>query len=125
MTFKKGDPRPPNSGRRKGSKNRVNLAFKDCVVNVLRRGGGEAWLLRWAKRNPTEFFKIAARLIPQELLAKVDHTHTADEGTRKLLDALNPEQLRAVAAVLAQAGRVAELAGREDGAGGKVTRRVH
>ena len=32
MTFKKGDPRPPNSGRRKGSGNKLTFDIKQSLI---------------------------------------------------------------------------------------------
>lgn len=59
-------PLPPGPGRPKGSKNRVNLAFRDAIVEAFEELGGVQTLVKWGKKNPTEFYKIAARLIPIE-----------------------------------------------------------
>ena len=66
--WRKGQSGNPN-GRKVGTPNKVTRVFKDAVLNVFEEGGGEKWLLRWARRNPTEYFKIAARLIPHEVTA--------------------------------------------------------
>lgn len=123
--FQKGDPRPPNSGRKPGQKNRVNLAFRDMVVNVIEKGGGEAWLLQWAKKNQTEFFKIAARLIPTELVGKFKTEHTVPEETRAALEALNKEQLQQLAHIFASVRAVADAERRADRAGREEPGRVH
>lgn len=57
---------PPGPGRPKGSKNHVNKAFRDAVVEAFNEMGGVPALVKWGKRSPTEFYKIAARLIPVE-----------------------------------------------------------
>lgn len=77
MRFQRGKPRPPGAGRKVGSRNRATRAFKEAVSAVFRQGGGENWLLRWAKRHPTEFFAIAARLAPKE----IDLTEAGDLST--------------------------------------------
>ena len=61
-------PKPPNAGkgRPKGSKNRINLAFRDAVSLAFEEMGGVPRLVTWGRKNPTEFYKIAARLIPVE-----------------------------------------------------------
>lgn len=68
MKFKRGTPKPPASGRKSGTPNKHSVIFKTAVANVFREGGGEGWLLRWARKNPGEFFAIAARLTPKEVV---------------------------------------------------------
>lgn len=53
-------------GRQKGTPNKINRAFKEAVQLAYGNIGGDAAFARWAKANPTEFYKIAARLIPTE-----------------------------------------------------------
>ena len=56
-------------GRKKGSTNLVSRSMKETVTNTL------VWLQtqprinmrEWAKENPTQFYQIAAKLIPQDL----------------------------------------------------------
>jgi hypothetical protein len=67
VTFKVGQPRPPNAGRKKGSSNKVTKAFKEAILSAFNEIGGEEKLAEWAKENQTEFYKICARLIPQEV----------------------------------------------------------
>jgi hypothetical protein len=55
-------------GRPKGSPNKLTRAFKEAVLNVYNGLGGDPAMLRWAAKNPTEFYKIAARLIPHEVV---------------------------------------------------------
>lgn len=54
-------------GRRAGVPNRVTAAFKDAVRIVYEDIGGHAAFAAWARENPSEFYKIAARLIPTEV----------------------------------------------------------
>lgn len=59
-------------GRAKGTVNKVTTVFKDAVRIVYEDIGGHAAFAEWAKNNQTEFFKIAARLIPTEAALTVD-----------------------------------------------------
>lgn len=74
--FKRGESGNPN-GRPLGARNKTSREFKAAVAAVFNAGGGETWLLRWAKRHPTEFFQIAARLAPKEVVGDFD-VHTTD-----------------------------------------------
>jgi len=51
-------------GNRGGKPDKVYAAFKDMVRSTLNHMG-QAQLNQWAKDNPGDFYKIAARLIPQ------------------------------------------------------------
>ena len=61
--------RPPNAGkgRKKGVPNKVTTAFKESVLEAFNQMGGTQALLVWGMENQTEFYKIAARLIPTEM----------------------------------------------------------
>lgn len=56
----------PGPGRPKGSKNKATLAIKEAVLQAFVRLGDVDGLVAWAQENRTEFYKIAARLIPTE-----------------------------------------------------------
>lgn len=53
-------------GRKKGTPNKVTTAFKEAVLDAFNQMGGTDALLTWGMQNQTEFYKIAARLIPAE-----------------------------------------------------------
>lgn len=59
-------------GRQVGTPNKVTAIFKDAVRTVYEDIGGHAAFAAWAKENPTDFYKIAARLIPTETVSKED-----------------------------------------------------
>lgn len=63
--FPKGHKK--RGGRKAGTPNKITKAFREAVLSVFGKLGGEQHLLQWAKSEPTEFYKIAARLIPTEL----------------------------------------------------------
>ena len=70
MAFLPG--RPKTGGRRAGVPNRLTTAFREAVQLVYEGIGGHEAFAKWAKENPTEFYRIAARLIPTEMRDKGD-----------------------------------------------------
>lgn len=54
-------------GRVKGTPNKLTSSFKEAVQTVYQEIGGNENFARWARRNETEYYKIAARLIPTEI----------------------------------------------------------
>lgn len=71
----RGKPFPKgNSGRPKGTPNKFPSTVKETVLRVfnkLQEEGGEASLDKWAEKEPTEFYRMAAKLIPTELTGSV------------------------------------------------------
>lgn len=61
--FSKGH-KNPGQGRPKGSPNKLTNTFKTVVLDEINRLGPEH-LHKWALENPGDFYKVAARLIPQ------------------------------------------------------------
>ncbi len=58
---------PVKKGRPLGSKNKVTANAKDNVLAVFNRLGGTHAMAQWAKENLTDFYKLYARLIPQQI----------------------------------------------------------
>ena len=85
MGFEKGKPRPENAGRKEGSINKLTKTVKEKVLEVFNelQEDPTANMLSWAKEEPTEFYKIAAKLIPADINAKV-------EG--KIIEVIVPKQ---------------------------------
>ena len=54
-------------GRLKGTPNKITRAFREAVQVAYDSIGGDAAFAAWARENPTEFYKIAARLIPHQV----------------------------------------------------------
>jgi hypothetical protein len=69
--FEKG-----NSGKPKGAKNKITKTVKEVVFDVFEKLqiDRKANLLTWGKDNPTEFYKIAAKLIPTDVKAEVKNS---------------------------------------------------
>lgn len=63
---KKGSPRV--GGRQKGTPNKITASIKAMVLEVNNELGGVAAMAAWARENRTEFYKIAARMIPHEVV---------------------------------------------------------
>ncbi len=74
MAAAKGS-RPPNAGkgRKAGSVNKTTKSAREAFTLAFEGLGGAVSLQEWAKENLTEFFKLYARLIPQE--------HVGEGGT--------------------------------------------
>lgn len=61
-------------GRSAGTPNKITRAFRESVQIAFSAIGGDKAFASWARENPTEYYRIAARLIPQEL------RHAGDDG---------------------------------------------
>lgn len=66
----------PGSGRPKGAQNKHTKQFKELLVETYQalednEGKGEdeakTGLLAFAKTNPTDFYRICSKLIPQQI----------------------------------------------------------
>jgi len=53
--------RPP------GVKNKASKTAKENVLAVFTRLGGTAAMAKWAKDNQSDFYKLYAKLIPQQI----------------------------------------------------------
>jgi hypothetical protein len=67
--------RPPNAGkgRKAGVPNKLTKSAREAFQLAFVAVGGGTGLATWAKANPTEFYKLYARLIPVE--------HVGEGGT--------------------------------------------
>lgn len=78
MSPKQGESRPnrgnAGKGRKKGSANKLTKSARAAFQHAFDANGGGAALAAWAKANPTEFYKLYARLIP------VEHVGEGGEG---------------------------------------------
>lgn len=70
MTFQPGKPK--TGGRQSGVPNKFTASFREAVLFVYHGLGGHPAFLEWARENPTEYYKIAARLIPAEMGSDAD-----------------------------------------------------
>lgn len=56
-------------GRQKGTPNKLQMSMKHAIQTVYDklqdgRGGDHAHFLAWAQSEPTEFYRIASKLLP-------------------------------------------------------------
>ena len=65
-----------NSGRKKGSKDKLPQTVKETYVRAFhelqKKAENKTTLVNWARANPTEFYKLATKLIPTEVEGKLD-----------------------------------------------------
>lgn len=54
-------------GRKAGTPNKTTVTVKEALQAVYRDRGGNNALLIWATDNPTEFYKLWGRMLPQEI----------------------------------------------------------
>lgn len=81
MAGKGSKPGERRGGRKAGTPNKltrtVKEAFEQAFQTMQEQPGVK--LGDWGKTNPTEFYKLAARMIPTEIDAKVTTQETAVE----------------------------------------------
>jgi hypothetical protein len=67
---------PPNAGkgRPKGSQNKSTAAVKEALSMAFEGLGGVPQLTTWAMDNPTEFYKLWVKMLPQDVNANVAAT---------------------------------------------------
>lgn len=73
MPFEKGKPK--TGGRAKGTPNSLTKTVKERVLEAFNalQEDDHANLETWGKANPHLFYPIAAKLIPAEINAHIDH----------------------------------------------------
>jgi hypothetical protein len=60
-------------GRKKGVPNKVTASVKDAFTAAYKSIGGDKALADWARANPTHFYQLYAKLIPQDINKTVEH----------------------------------------------------
>lgn len=74
--FTKGDKR---AGRRTGSQNKVTKAVKEMIEGALHDLGGQAWLVKAAKKNPGAFMSLLAKILPKDIKVEGEVKHTLEQ----------------------------------------------
>lgn len=54
-------------GRQKGTPNKLSGTAKENIACVFVRLGGVQAMVKWAEKNPTQFYQIYAKLLPIDL----------------------------------------------------------
>lgn len=71
---------------RKGSPNKLGAQAKENIAAVFVRLGSTAGMADWAADNKTEFYKLYARLLPQQVEADVRVSSEIDLTDEQLAD---------------------------------------
>ncbi len=71
MAYPKGKPRPPTSGRKKGTPNRVTIELREMILGALDDAGGQQYLAQQAVENPPAFLALVGRTLPKEIKAEL------------------------------------------------------
>jgi hypothetical protein len=100
---KKGTPK--TGGRQKGVRNHVTTSLRDAIIHAFDTVGGEAYLVRVARSNPTVFCTLLARILPLQLSAAAAREGASSPASRiaetldLLRNRLGPAQLQYFAEV--------------------------
>lgn len=64
--------REKTGGRQKGTPNKLTRTVRETVLSAFNelQDDPKANIVAWAKRNPRDFYQIAAKLIPQEITGR-------------------------------------------------------
>lgn len=65
MAFQKGQPKI--GGRTLGTQNKLTQSVKEAFGEAFEKLGGADALVKWAKINQTDFYKLASKLIPADI----------------------------------------------------------
>lgn len=60
-------PPAAGKGRAPGTLNRFTVKAKESLEDAFALMGGTAGLVEWGEKNPTEFYRLWARLIPKDV----------------------------------------------------------
>lgn len=90
-------------GRRRGSLNKTTLSVKAALIEAFEEMGGVAALVRWGKKNPSQFYALWGRLLPQEVKSEL----SGPEGgpiQHEFIDTLTPDDIFAARRLVGMAG---------------------
>jgi hypothetical protein len=60
----------PGPGRKKGVPNKTTASVKEALSLAFQGLGGVPRLQVWATENPTEFYKLWSKMLPQEVVGE-------------------------------------------------------
>ena len=106
--FQKGSTKPPGSGRKPGSLNKLTVELRQMILGALSDVGGQAYLARQAEENPQAFLSLLGRVLPKEIKAQVERERVEVRNYTGLDRAVLDEAQALLAA--RQAGRLRKAA---------------
>lgn len=68
--------RQKTGGRQKGTPNKTTASVKQALIQAFDDLGGVESLVLWGSENPTQFYQLWAKILPQE----VHNTLTGADG---------------------------------------------
>ena len=85
-SFKKGMPKPTNSGRTKGTRNKTTLVLKEATLLAAEACGADGkgnrglvgYLTALAQQHPAIFARLLAKLLPMQTSAETGRGKSAD-----------------------------------------------
>lgn len=82
ITANSGQFRAGNPGRQPGQINKLTRTVKETVLAVFNdlQDDPKVSLAEWAKTEPTEFYKIAAKLIPTDITGTLKQIITVTDS---------------------------------------------
>ena len=73
-------------GRTKGTPNKTTTAVKEALNLAFEGVGGVPQLQEWAKENPTEFYKLWVKMLPQQVDMDANVNAAITKVTRQIVD---------------------------------------
>jgi hypothetical protein len=67
MPVRGSKPGEHRGGRKAGTPNKVTANVKAALLHAYAAIGGDDHFAKWARKNPTEFYKLYAKLLPTEV----------------------------------------------------------
>lgn len=96
MPFKKGDKKPPNSGRRKGSANKNTQSIRDAFQKLLEDNlpNYAKWLEQIAEENPEKAIRLlndmSEYILPK--LQRTEHSGVDGDPIEQILKIKQPKK---------------------------------
>lgn len=69
--------RRPGSGRKPGTPNKLTSTVKMMVLGALDKLGGEAYLVRMAKKHPQAYMTLLGKIIPTQVVGDMSYRFVA------------------------------------------------
>ena len=89
MTFRAGEPRPVNAGRRRGVPNKNTTQLKDAILRAATEEGNgslTAYLRRQAREQPAAFMSLLSKVLPLQLQNDRDNPSAITQVVHLVVD---------------------------------------